>query len=235
MATAGLALAACDDSSYEYHSTYFLPQATLPMETYADQKLDSVRVVSYDTWSLTNECEWMEIYKEGKKAPFTVEIKPGYWENNRLDLVLQPNTTEELRSTYITVTSSYGKIGTLQKNLIQLPFHHITWPGVKTTTVEGKTVYTFDLNLSNNGFTEDNRQPFIQFKPFDDDARLVSDSQWLRPRTTSGFIKGVATTVLLDCDENTTSAPRTAILSLQTGQEDTKVTTKITITQQGER
>ena len=53
---------ACDsDNDNEYHSTYFYPLSSNGIETYADQTVDSVRVISYDSWSLDNNCDWCVI------------------------------------------------------------------------------------------------------------------------------------------------------------------------------
>ncbi|MBQ5909468.1 MAG: hypothetical protein IIW85_03980, partial [Bacteroidaceae bacterium] len=46
-----LCFAACTESSYEYHQTYFYPQQPGGKMMYADQTLDTTRVISYDSWT----------------------------------------------------------------------------------------------------------------------------------------------------------------------------------------
>ena len=70
---ASLAFTACvDDGGNEYHSTSFYPMTSSGIQCFADQTVDSVRVISYDSWSLTNSCPWMEISENGRPAPLSL-------------------------------------------------------------------------------------------------------------------------------------------------------------------
>lgn len=122
LAAAAFAFTACvDDGGNEYHSTSFYPMTTSGIQCFADQTVDSVRVISYDSWSLTNTCSWMSISENGRPAPFTVTIPAGYSSSNRLDIQLQPNTTGRQRRDLISVVSSFGKIGTVSQTITRVP------------------------------------------------------------------------------------------------------------------
>ena len=46
-----LLLAACAESGYETHQTYFFPQYPGGMNFYADQESDTVHLISLDSWT----------------------------------------------------------------------------------------------------------------------------------------------------------------------------------------
>ena len=126
---AALALTACDnDSTNEQHGTSFYPITVGGIETFADQTVDSVRVMSFDSWTLKNTSDWCSVRAEGQENNISVKVPEGYISSTRLDFRLQPNTTGKLRSNRIDVVSSYAKIGTVSTVLTQYPHHNITSP-----------------------------------------------------------------------------------------------------------
>lgn len=232
LAGAAMLFTACEPATFEHHSTYFYPQTPYDQECYADQSKDSTIVVSYDSWTLRNECTWADVCYGTQKNNIYVEIMPGYGENSKLYIDMQPNTTGKARSLMLTVNSSYNKIGSVHKRFIQLPYHHVVNPRVKRETGEdGYVCYTFPLELLADGYYEGKEKGYITFTPYTNDARLVSDSPWLRPEKTTEFKANRTEKVMLDCDPNTTAAPRTATVSLISGEGETRITTLITVTQ----
>lgn len=215
VAAAALAFTACvDDGGNEYHSTSFYPMTTSGIQCFADQTVDSVRVISYDSWSLTNTCPWMSISENGRPAPFTVNIPAGYSSSNRLDIQLQPNTTGQLRRDQINVVSSFGKIGTVSQTITQFPYHNVIWPNVKSVSVNGATVYDFTLNIDAAGTTGDETKNCLKLKLFAPNATLTSAEGWVRPKQTEGFETEKVVVVPLAVDANSTDAERTAVLTL---------------------
>lgn len=229
---AAFALTSCMDGGNEYHSTYFYPVSNFGIETFADQTVDSVRVVSYDTWTLTNHCEWFDVYESGKKAPISVTVPAGYMSSNRLDLYLKPNTTGQVRSNAIEVVSSFNKIGSVVKTLVQYPFHNVIWPNVKrNSTDEGGVNYTFALNYPASAVEGDMTKNCVQFKVYGRNSKLASDSPWLRPAETEDFYAGKIYTVPVAADKNTTGAERTGTLTLSSEVDGETVKTSIAVVQ----
>lgn len=224
---AAVAFASCDDGGNEYHSTYFYPMTYEGIVTYADQTVDSTHVVSYDSWTLTNNCEWFDIYTSGIKAPLDVKIPAGYMGLNRLDIYLQPNNTGKVRGERISVVSAFEKIGTISQSIIQYPYLNISVPAVKSTSVDNETTYSFDLNINAKGMGSNNQKPIISFTVYADGAELSSDQTWIEPSKTENFTKYVTQTINLNVEENPTKADRTASLKLTSK----GITTVINVTQ----
>lgn len=202
---AALLLGACSDGSNEYHSTYFVPVNNIT--TYADQPLDSVHVVSYDSWTLRNTADWVTVKMQEQTNNISVSIPEGYVSYARLDLHLQPNTTGQTRSALLQVVSSYEKIGTVGNTLIQYPYLNIISPDV-STSAEGKPEFKLLVKATPS------EQPAMQFIVYDEQATLTSSESWIVPSATSGFKTGEREKVTLNVTANTGSTERTATLTL---------------------
>lgn len=232
-ASAALLLASCDNDGGEYHTTYFYPMDTNAITSYADQTLDSTRVVSTDSWTLNNATDWCTITCDGKSTPLTVTIPQGYMMSSLLLFNLTPNTTGSIRTNRIDIVSTYGKIGTISKSVAQYPFLNITTPAVKATTDNSTagastTTYTFNLNITAAGKTSSGATPTIAFTVYSNDATLTTtDDSWITLSKTSGFTRASAQSVEITASTNTTGAERTATLTLTSN----GVSTPITITQ----
>lgn len=213
-----LLLGACSEGTNEYHSTYFVPVSNIV--TYADQPLDSVHVVSYDSWTLRNTADWVTVKMEGQTDDISVSVPAGYVSYSRLDLYLQPNTTGQTRSTLLQVSSSYDKIGTVGNTLIQYPFLHIVKPDV-STSADGEAVFNLLVKASPS------EDPTIQFIVYDEQATLSSSESWVVPSATSGFTAGETEKVTLNVSPNTGDVERTAKLTLTSN----GISTDITVTQ----
>lgn len=209
-AAVALAFASCDnDNTNEYHSTYFFPMQNLGIETYADQTVDSVRVISFDSWTLTHDCDWYQVSSNGKQAPLSIRVPAGYQSSDRLDFQIQPNTTGKVRNDLVEVVSSFDKIGTVAQMLIQYPYLNILNP--RTTD---KTNYDFTMIVSGAGTTSSSSKPNVSFIVYSEDATLSSNVSWLTPDKTEGFAKDNKQNVSLTIEKNETEQTREAVLTL---------------------
>lgn len=211
-ATAILAFTACSEGTNEYHSTYFYPTGATSLTTYADQTYDSIRVVSYDSWTLNNQCDWFDVKLSSQVNNIAVNVPSGYVNGSLLELTIQPNTTGKTRSAALQVVSSFNKIGTLQMMVSQKHYLNVSHPAVKTDT-NGNT--TFGIALSSSAKKDDGSySSFVTFTVYSADATLTSSDSWLVPEKTTGFDTSKTQKVTFTAEPNTTGAARTATLTL---------------------
>lgn len=210
-ALAVLALVACD-STYEYHSTSFYP-SNESIITYADQDCDTILVVSYDSWTLTNTCDWLTVKVANSQVDdISINVASGYYDVTRLDFYPEPNTTGSTRSTVIKVVSSYSDTGTLGVYFYQYPFLHITNPSPSADS-DGNA--TFTLYVEGDAVSSsDEVDSSISFYVYDEDATLTTSDSWVTPEQTSGFTTGEELTIPLTIEANDTGARRSATLTL---------------------
>jgi hypothetical protein len=211
--------ASCTESEYEYHQTYFTPQEPNGKILYADQVVDSTRLVSYDPWKAstifnTDEQPWFTI------TPTECDFIAGeQFASTRIDINTSVNNTGKVRVGHISINTydikSYQLIGL---NVTQYPWHNITYP--MGYIVDNQMIFNLDLDTPNEGFFN------IEFTVYSDNSTLTSEGDWLKPELqdlTSG--KHV---VKINVKENTdTENSRTTTLKLTSG----GVTTPITVTQ----
>lgn len=218
-------LTACDDdNSNEYHATYFYPMSTYGIETYADQSVDSIRVISSDSWTLENSSEWCTVSSNGQQAPLSINIPQGYIASTRLDFKLQPNTTGKLRTNRIDVTSSYNKVGTISQLLVQYPHLHITHPDGVATGTGTEYAVTYSLSVPAEGVSPSGTKPYIKFIVYAEGATLRSSAGWIEPVLAAGFAKYEAQSVELNVQPNPATEPRTATLTLCSNGVETPIT-----------
>lgn len=226
-ATAVLALTACTESDNEYYTTYFYPTTTNGIETYADQTSDTTIVVSTDTWTLTNACDWCKVTCNGQSSPITVTVPEGYMLGTKLDFTLQPNTTGAVRTNLLQVISSYSKIGTVATYIVQYPYINVNIPAPQASTSNNTTTYSFTLTVPASGTLADNSKPSVSFTVYSNDATLTSsDESWLKPARTNGFLANTRQKVELDLTKNETGEQRTGTLTLTSNGVSTNITVK---------
>ena len=219
------ALTACDDeNANEYHATYFYPMSTYGIETYADQSVDSIRVISSDSWTLQNSCEWCTISSNGQLAPLSINIPQGYIASTRLDFKLQPNTTGKLRTNRIDVASSYDKVGTISQLLVQYPNLNITHPDGVATGTGTEYAVTYTLSVPAEGVSPSGAKPYVKFTVYAEGATLTSSADWIESVQTAGFAKYEAQSVELNVQPNPTKESRTAMLVLCSSGVETPIT-----------
>lgn len=221
----------CDTDSNEYHTTYFYPQSSAGTVVYADQMIDSVKVVSTDKWTLANSEAWLTVKSGTQTNNITVNVPDMYVLTTRLDISFTPNTTGQIRSTYLLVTSSFGKIGSVSRPVNQTPYLNITRPDVTVTTEGEQKVYSFNLSIAGNGKAANGADPQIEFTIYDSNATLASTAEWITPEKTQDFVAGERQAVKLTISANKTGAERKGTLTLTSN----GVTTPVAITQDAEK
>lgn len=144
-----------------------------PSELYADQTLDSLFVMSYDSWSA--------IVKPGDggnwltASPTSCKVPAEYIITQTVLLQMTPNNTGKVRSAAFLVDSSYSEYGTLQTNVFQYPWLNITVPipeYKKLASGDGVEA-KFEATLSAKDTVA--RMAFAVYS----NATLTSDAEWL--------------------------------------------------------
>lgn len=213
VATATLALTSCSEATNEYHSTQFYPVTTDGIVAYADQTVDSTRVISYDSWTLTNTTDWFDVsLQDGQKNNLSVTIPAGYVGSMRLDLRFQTNTTGKTRQSQLAVVSAYDKIGTVSTIVTQQPYLNISYPSpYKATSTDAMPTFSLNLTSSKSSYP---LTSYVTFTVYTADATLTSSADWITPEKTSGFTANVKEKINLTIQANTTGQTRTATLTL---------------------
>lgn len=203
------ALQSCADEGNESHGTavYNSNHTQYPTEMFADQTLDSIIVVSYDSWqaSLKDAAsqEWLSL------SPVKCDVPPQYIWTQSIYLTTTPNTTGETRVATVTFETSYAELGNVMTTVYQYPWHNITAP--QGTIVEG----------------EDGKEHFLFLAPLAADATyallgctvyadatLTSDADWLMVQNEDTNLKPGAHGIKFVVDANTTSETRVAHVTL---------------------
>lgn len=128
-------LASCIGGDNENHGTsiYNNKGQMGPTELYADQTLDSIFVISYDSWSArTENVDWLEISDKTCKVP------AGYIVTQTVLLKTTPNTTGKVRGGQIVISPEYAEFGPLTTGITQFPWLNITAPVAQYEQVDDK-------------------------------------------------------------------------------------------------
>lgn len=171
----GLSLQSCFGGDNENHGTsiYNSQGNMASTELYADQTLDSLFVVSYDSWTARTEGNWFEISDKVCKVP------AGYIITQTVLVKTTPNTTGKLRSGAIFVNSDYPEYGELRTNLYQTAWLNISVPVPQYEQVEDKATgekyvaakFEAPINAADN-------YALLGCTVYAD-ATLTSDANWL--------------------------------------------------------
>ena len=216
----------------EYHTFYFFRETPTrfisSINAYADQTVDSARVCVTDTWTLNKSYDdsWLDVKYQGQTPPLTVNVAAGNYitqYSDRINLQMQPNTTGKTRYTTLSVTSSYGKLGTTPLYILQYPHLNISSPaltkGADGTVDSGKFVMA---NINADGYVSGTKdtKPYITFTVYSSDATLTSSADWLIvPEKTTlpgipAYVPNELQKVELTVEKNDTKEARTATLTL---------------------
>lgn len=222
----GFSLQSCTGEN-ENHGTsiynnYRTPQ---PTELYADQTLDSIYVVSYDSWSATvkpvDGGDWLTATPDACKVP------AGYIVSQSVYLRMTPNNTGKVRSAMFLVDSSYPKYGTLQTNIFHYPWLNITVPVPEFKKPEGsddvEAVFAQKLQATENS-------ALMAFAVFSD-ATLTSDAEWLSISAEDKAVKPGSYGMKFVVTPNNTSEARVAHVTLTSN----GVSNVVTYTQEGRK
>lgn len=168
-------LQSCFGGDNENHGTQiFTPTNQGLTELFADQTLDSIHIVSYDSWTArTENADWFEISDKQCKVP------AGYIVTQTVLIKTTPNTTGKVRSGSIWIHSDYSEYGPLSTNVYQLPWLNISVPVPQYEQVEDKETgnkyvavkYESPINAADN-------YALLACTVYSE-ATLTSDADWL--------------------------------------------------------
>lgn len=173
---AALCLMACSKSEYEVHQTYFYPQNVNGMLLYADQETDTIRLVSFDSWTAHSSVDWFAV------SPTELQIPANTGVARRLDITATPNTTGKNRIGQIQV-DSYFSIG--------MYVRQTSWLNVQYPSGKVMASAPLEANQGTDTSFEDTQMAFsmalkadttsaeIDFIVYKDGATLKSSDSWL--------------------------------------------------------
>ena len=198
-----VAFTSCDnDDTMERHTLQFYPIKAAGMKAYADQTVDTIRVIASDSWQLTSSADWLTCDKTNEQIPV------GKTYSTLLHLQYTANNTGKARRGYISV-KGYGQIA---MPVAQYYWLNIISPAPVNTNYSQpdnleQAVITFPLGLEP---TE--ADTAVTFTVYADGATLTSSADWAQVETQS-FNAGKHR-VALHVDANHTGAERLATLTL---------------------
>lgn len=168
-----VAFVACDNAGDEYHGTTIYNRGGgSSTEMFADQTIDSLHVVSYDSWTATLDNviggEWCTL------SDMKCNVPPGYVVAQSVIINTTPNTTGVSRLSVFKVRSAWGEFGELSSGITQYGWHNITVPQPRYTSSkleECKAVFADSL-LANT------KQALLACSVYAE-ATLESDAVWL--------------------------------------------------------
>lgn len=210
---------ACDnDDTYERHTLQFYPIKAGGMIAYADQTVDTIRVVSSDSWQLTSGADWLTCDKTSEQIP------AGKTYSTLLHFQYAANNTGKARKAYIAV-KGYGQIS---MPVTQYYWLNIISPAPVNTNYSQPdnletAAITFPLNIAP---TE--ADTAVTFTVYANGATLTSNADWAQVET-ANFDAGKHR-VALHVDANHTGAERLATLTLTSN----GVSSQIALTQQAD-
>jgi len=169
-----LLLAACSESSHEFHQTFFYPTNPAGRMVYADQESDTLRLVSYDSWTISSSAEWLSV------SPASLTIGPATGVSQKLDIKTAPNATGKNRTGYLTV-NSYFTIGTSIRQTywlnIEKPTVGLSAQGnAAPTATSAFEDYTADFHMS---LKADTTSAEVVFTVYKDGATLTTPDTWI--------------------------------------------------------
>ena len=217
----------CDESEYEVHQTYFNPTSPQGKTLYADQTVDSVRIISYDPWTAQTNFTgdaWFTI------TPTQCNFVQGEnISNTRLDITATPNNSGKIRGGIIAVNSYYN----IGMSVYQMSWLNIHYPIGRLVTVDnkGNELQREDQYCVFEGTVSDKKNQFeIIFTTYNANATLSSDAEWLTFEKTDIETAGDHT-IIVTCEENPLNEVRTNNIYLTSN----GITTPITISQERKR
>lgn len=114
------------ESEYHYTAIYY---PDLKSTLFADQTEDSISFVTFDSWLLKSNAEWMRVPENMTSG----EVPAGYYVRTSVPLYFDPNTTGESRSTILNIQTSENTLSVIYE---QLPYLCITYPVRKNSAYE---------------------------------------------------------------------------------------------------
>lgn len=221
-----LLFASCNDNNDNNYHYLDIPGSSV---IFADQERDTVNIISTDSWTASEDADWMEL-------AYTSYDAKGQSTSRMVPITVQPNLTGKARGAYVRVRSN-GR--NLNKSKVQVYWMNIVRP---------LPVYTDDSHHSGSWILGDNlddlsvtfamtdsaykERDSIRFYLYDTAATLSTTADWVtilnnqftRPDRDLVRLK----TAVFTMTPNTTGTDRTAIFTLRSANG---VSTQITLTQ----
>lgn len=205
-----VSLQSCIDGNNESHGTaiYNNLGTNAPTELFADQTLDSIFVMSYDTWDATIKAtqggDWLTI------SPTTCKVPAQYIVTQSVYLKMTPNNTGKIREAAIGINSTYPEYGMLMTYVYQYPWLNITAPVPTYSKKEGsdEVVATFAAKLA----AKDNYA--VLGCAVYAEAMLTSDADWFIVNNEDQTLKPGSHGIKFVVNPNTTGAEREAHVTL---------------------
>lgn len=201
-----------DNKEDEYHETTFYPLYQNGIECYADQTVDSIYVLSTDSWTAGVKGQggvtvpWMSL------SPEKAEVKPGYVLQQRLQISLLKNDTEKSRRAYIAVSAPNGFEGAITMLLTQYYWLNIEAPMPVLTpnnSIDGKVSFTANLLATE-------KAAIMRFTVHDN-ATLTSDADWLTIPEGKETLEPGKHNISFALTPNESTEPRAAHVTLTSG------------------
>lgn len=228
MIGSALTLASCFGGDNENHGTsiYNSHGQMAPVELYADQTLDSLFVMSYDSWSArTENADWLEVSDKTCKVPANYII------TQSVLIKTTPNTTGKARVGQFIVNSEYAEYGPLSTSITQFPWLNITAPVAQYVQVDdkdkGEKYVTAKFEAPVGATDEIARLACTVYA----DATLTSDAAWLSVPSDVQTLKPGSHGVQFKVTANSDAAERVAHVTLTSN----GVSSVITYTQKGKK
>lgn len=220
----GLATA-CTESTNEYHESSFYPNDPEGRVLYADQTIDSVYFVSFDSWKLTeafqNTNPWFTA------SPKEAIIPANSFGHIGIAIKSTINTTSETRYGALQVVTTFSQFGTLTMPVRQTGWLEVLFPA--PVFEQNAKLPTYSVNLPASG-----AQTRLSFRLHDTNVAghsLTSDADWLVIPAENAQPAAGLTTLTFDVPNNTSTEARTATIILTSA----GITSKITYTQAGKK
>lgn len=202
------AFVACDNAGNEYHGTYFVNlNHGNAMVMYADQTIDSLRVVSFDSW--TAELKHIDGGEWCKASVTKCDVPIGYQVAQSVYIEATPNTTGLSRTAGYYVRSSYSEFGIVSSGVFQYGWLNISVPEpsfTSQTLAEAKA--EFKALIPANATTAP-----LAFYVYAD-ATLTSDAEWLTIPEDVQTVKSGSHGLKLVTTANPAAEDRTAHVTL---------------------
>lgn len=213
-------LQSCIDGDNENHGTaiYNNLGSNAPTELFADQTLDSIFVMSYDTWDAAVKStvggDWLTL------SPTTCKVPDGYIVTQSVYLKMTPNNTGKIREASIGINSSYPEYGMLMTYIYQYPWLNITAPvptfSKKEGTDEVKATFAAKLAATDT-------YAVLGCAVYGE-ATLKSDADWLLVNNEDQVLKPGSHGIKFVVNPNNTGADRDAHVTLTSNGVSSTVT-----------
>lgn len=174
------AFTACSEAKFEMHQTGFYPTMPNGMTLYADQTLDSLKLHSFDPWTLESQSatNWFQVNPNAGSA------LPGSSAFTTLNLTTTFNTTGKTKTGKIVVTS-------YDNNQFVMPVKQRPWLDVRMPAGSpiGNTVEDQTIRFASHPLPATSGKTQIIFRTYQAGATLTSKADWAQPEKTA-FDKG---------------------------------------------